>query len=146
MMNVSPTNQAVSVLPTSVNPPTEQVRHDNQVRERIVQTEAVIASPGKRAVDAHPQDSHWQISDNEDEKEQESAEPHTPDPDLLPTSADALIEGEWVCKEDCPHYYPPFPNALTAVNKRMALYGKVIACRYWYSVRPHPKADFRTKT
>ncbi|MGL5007321.1 MAG: hypothetical protein ACRC53_08165 [Plesiomonas sp.] len=143
-MNVSPTNQAVSVLPTSVNPSTEQARHDNQARERIVQAEAVIAAPAKRAVDTRLQDQY--LLTTEEEKEQDNAEPDTPDPDLLPADANALIEGEWVCKEDCPRYYPPFPNALTAVNKRMALYGKVIACHYWYSVRPSPKADFRTKT
>ena len=145
-MNVSPTHQAVSVLPTSVNPPTEQAGHDNQVRERIPQTAPAEAAPHQRAIDSH--DEHGELlpydSDGQDGEDSEQAS--TPEPVLLESEGDALIEGQWEIKEECPLFYPPFPNALTAVNRKMALHGKVIVCRYWYSVHPHPKATFRTKT
>ncbi|MGL4268598.1 MAG: hypothetical protein ACRCR6_02280 [Plesiomonas sp.] len=144
VMNVSPTHQAVSVLPTSVNPPTEQAGHDNQVRERIPQTAPTEAAPHQRAIDSH--DGQGELLPYDPEAQDEDASAAEPTPVLLESEGEALIEGQWESKEECPLFYPPFPNALTAVNHRMALHGKVIVCRYWYSVHPRPKASFRTKT
>lgn len=143
-MNVSPTHQAVSVLPTSVNPPTEQAGHDNQVRERIPQTAPTEAAPHQHGIDQHDEQGELLPYDPDGHDGEEHAT--EPGPVLLESESEALIEGQWETKEECPLFYPPFPNALTAVNRQMALHGKVIVCRYWYSVHPRPKATFRTKT